>query len=168
MLLSLSVTFITAAVSTQQHTSVDTSDTLPGVTLIVTAPFTDSDAAHLASHGVSGGQAVSGSLSHVRMGGKRPALFSRGVQPSVQFGGAGRPRRGRDRGLQENQLLAVAGVPQQRIHPQVLAAQPATFVLTSTHSAQHPHCCKTTHTPGNLPPLILSPAINRSIEQALV
>lgn len=103
------------------------------------------------------------------MGGKCPSLLSRGVQPSVQFGGERRPRRGRDRGLQENQLLALAGVPQQGVHPQVLAAQPATFVLTATHSAQHPHCCKTTHTPGNhLSPLILSPTINRSFEHAPV
>lgn len=97
--------------------------------------------------GVSGGQAVSGPLADVRMGGKCPTLLSRGNQLFIHLGGEGRQGRGRDWGLQENQLPALPGLPQQGVHPQVLTAQPATSVLTQAHRTQHPHCCKTTCTP---------------------
>lgn len=98
--------------------------------------------------GVSGGQAVSGPLSDDGMGGKCPPLPSRGARLFVQLGGEGRPGGGRDRGLQEDQLPALPGLPQQGVHPQVLAAQPATSVLTQAHRTQHPDFCKTTHAPG--------------------
>lgn len=96
--------------------------------------------------GVSGGQAVSGPISDVGMDGKCPSLPSRGIGLFVQPGGEGRPGRGRAWGLQENQLPALPGFPQQGVHPQVLTTQPATSVLTQAHRTQHPHCCKTTHT----------------------
>lgn len=95
--------------------------------------------------GVSRGQAVSSSISGVRMGGKCPSLPSRGTQLFVHLGGEGRQGRGRYRGLQENQLPALPGLPQQGVLPQVFSAQPATPVLTQTHGTQHPHCCKTPH-----------------------
>lgn len=112
----------------------------------VTAQFTDCILTQEAwpvvgCDGVPGGQAVSGPLSGVGMGGKCPSLPSRGTRLFV--GGEGRPGTRRDWGLQENQLPALPGLPKQGVHPQVLAAEPATSVLTQAHRTQHPHCCKT-------------------------
>lgn len=95
----------------------------------------------VSSDGVFGGQAVSGPLSDVRMDGERPPLSPRGFRPSVQFEG-----RGRRRGLQEDRLPALAGVPQQGVYPQVLPTQPAAPVATQAHRSQHPHRRKTTRT----------------------
>lgn len=79
------------------------------------------------------------------MGGKRASVASRGVQPFIHLHGERRPGRGRgDGGLQEDQLPALAGVPEPGLHPEVLAAQPATLVLTPAHCTQHPHRRKTT------------------------
>lgn len=63
------------------------------------------------------------------MGRKRPPLPSRGTQLFVQFDGEGGPR-GRDRRLPKNQLRSLLGLAQQGVHPHILAAQPATPVVT--------------------------------------
>lgn len=96
--------------------------------------------------GVFGGQAVSGPHPGFRLGGKCPPLPSWGTRLFVQLGGEGRSGRGWDWGLQEDQFPALPGLPKQGVYPQVLAAQPATSVLTQAHRTQHSHCCKTTHT----------------------
>lgn len=78
------------------------------------------------------------------MDGKRASLPSQHVRSSIQPGGE--DGTGRGRRLQEDQLAALPGVPQPRVHTKIFNAQSATPVTTETHRTQHPHCCKaTTH-----------------------